>query len=63
MNFQGKEQCWERMNCGQDKDGRCSAHPDYGRLYWSNAGTKCSGRISGIHTQVIKDCELGEFFN
>jgi len=31
MKFQGKEQYWERIGCGRDRDGSCPAYPDYGR--------------------------------
>ena len=39
--FQGKETCWERMGCGRDRQKDCPAYPDYGRLCWPIAGTKC----------------------
>jgi len=41
MKFKGKEQCWERMGCGGDRQKDCPAYPDYGRLCWPIAGTKC----------------------
>ena len=62
MKFKGKEQCWERMRCGRDQDGSCPAYPDYGRLCWPVAGTKCRERVCGIHAQAIGDCESCDFF-
>jgi hypothetical protein len=41
MKFKGKEQCWKRMGCGHEHRQGCPAHPDYGRLCWPIAGTKC----------------------
>jgi hypothetical protein len=61
--FQGKEQCWERMCCGQEQALKCPAYPDYGRLCWPVAGTKCPRGARGIHARQIKDCERCEFFN
>jgi hypothetical protein len=62
MKFTGKEQCWERMKCRRDRDQSCPAYPDYGRLCWPIAGTKCRGSVAGTHAQKIKDCESCEFF-
>ncbi len=62
MKFKGKEQCWERMKCGRDRQGDCPAYPDYGRLCWPIAGTKCRAGAHGIHAQQIEDCESCEFF-
>jgi hypothetical protein len=62
MKFQGKEQCWDRMKCGRDKEGSCAAYPDYGRLCWPIAGTKCGEGTQGIHARKIGDCEKCEFF-
>jgi hypothetical protein len=62
MKFTGKEQCWERMGCGRDRDQSCPAYPDYGRLCWPIAGTKCRGTVAGSHAQKIRDCETCEFF-
>jgi hypothetical protein len=74
MKFTGKEQCWERMGCGRDREQafgvspapsgieRCPAYPDYGRLCWPVAGTKCREGARGMHAQKIKDCEECEFF-
>lgn len=62
MRFKGKEQCWERMGCGREKDGACPAYPDYGRLCWPTAGTKCQSGSRGIYARQIKDCELCDFF-
>jgi len=61
--FQGKEQCWERMGCGQERARTCPAYPDYGRLCWPVAGTKCPAGAKGMNAQKIKDCERCEFFN
>jgi hypothetical protein len=63
VKFRGKEQCWERMTCGRDRDGSCPAYPHYGRLCWPIAGTKCASGARGTHAQEIKDCESCEFFN
>jgi hypothetical protein len=63
MKFKGKEQCWERMGCGQERVQGCPAHPDYGRLCWPIAGTKCPTGARGIHAQKIRDCESCDFFN
>jgi hypothetical protein len=62
MKFKGKEQCWERMGCGQECLQDCPAYPDYGRLCWPIAGTKRSIGARGKHAQEIKDCEDCEFF-
>jgi hypothetical protein len=62
MKFKGKEQCWERMGCGQERVQSCPAYPDYGRLCWPIAGTKCPTGARGTHAQEIKDCETCEFF-
>ena len=62
MKFKGKEQCWERMGCGQEHLQACPAYPDYGRLCWPIAGTKCSAGARGTHAQKIKDCESCDFF-
>ena len=62
MKFQGKEQCWERMGCGKDQDGSCPAYPDYGRLCWPIAGTKCREGARGTHAQSLGNCEACEFF-
>ena len=62
MKFQGKKQCWEYMSCGRDKDGNCPAFPDYGRLCWPIAGTKCRDGARGIHAQTLGNCEACEFF-
>jgi len=62
MKFQGKEQCWERMGCGRDRDGSCPAYPDYGRLCWPIAGTKCRDGVRGTHAQTLGDCEACDFF-
>ena len=62
MKFTGKEQCWERMRCGRDQDQSCPAYPNYGRLCWPIAGTKCRQGTAGTHAQKIKDCESCEFF-
>ena len=56
MKFKGKEQCWERMRCGRDRQKDCPAYPDYGRLCWPIAGTKCPTGARGTHAQEIKDC-------
>ena len=63
MKFQGKEQCWERMGCGPERVQSCPAYPDFGRLCWPVAGTKCPTGTRGVHAQRIKDCERCEFFN
>ncbi len=62
MKFKGKEQCWERMGCGQERLQSCPAYPDYGRLCWPIAGTKCPTGARGKHAQEMKDCEDCEFF-
>ncbi len=62
MKFKGKEQCWERMGCGQERVQSCPAYPDYGRLCWPIAGTKCPAGARGKHAQALKDCEACEFF-
>jgi hypothetical protein len=62
MKFEGKEQCWERMGCGQERVQTCPAYPDYGRLCWPIAGTKCPTAARGKHAQEMKDCEACEFF-
>jgi len=62
MKFQGKEQCWERMRCGRDRKGDCPAYPDYGRLCWPIAGTKCKEGACGTQAKTLKDCESCEFF-
>jgi len=62
MKFKGKEHCWERMACGRDRDRSCPAYPDYGRLCWPIAGTKCREGIRGIHAQTLGDCESCDFF-
>jgi len=62
MKFKGKEQCWERMGCGQERMQDCPAYPDYGRLCWPIAGTKCPTGARGKHAQKMKDCEACEFF-
>jgi len=62
MKFKGKKQCWEHRPCGKDKDGSCPAYPNYGRLCWPIAGTKCRGQVQGIHAQTIQDCEACDFF-
>jgi hypothetical protein len=62
MKFKGKEQCWERMGCGQERMQGCPAYPDYGRLCWPIAGTKCPTGARGKHAQKMKDCEACEFF-
>ena len=54
MKFQGKEQCWERMGCGQGRVQSCPAYPDYGRLCWPVAGTKCPTGARGEHARKIK---------
>jgi hypothetical protein len=61
--FKGKEQCWERMGCNQERVQSCPAYPDYGRLCWPVAGTKCPTGARGEHARKIKDCESCEFFN
>ena len=63
MKFKGKEQCWERMGCGGDRQKDCPAYPDYGRLCWPIAGTKCPTGAQGLHAQEINDCESCEFFH
>ncbi|NWF55508.1 MAG: hypothetical protein HXY45_12025 [Syntrophaceae bacterium] len=60
--FQGKETCWERMRCGRERREACPAYPDYGRLCWPIAGTKCPTGATGTHAQKIGDCESCEFF-
>jgi hypothetical protein len=60
MKFQGKKQCWEYMGCGKDRG--CPAYPDYGRLCWPIAGTKCRQGARGAHAQSLGDCEACEFF-
>ena len=60
--FRGKESCWERMGCGRGQKKDCPAYPDYGRLCWPIAGTKCPNGPRGTHAQKIKDCEACEFF-
>ena len=62
MKFQGKEQCWERMACSPERVQNCPAYPDYGRLCWPVAGTKCPTGARGTHAQELKDCETCEFF-
>ena len=62
MKSQGKKQCWEYMSCGRDKDGNCPAFPDYGRLCWPIAGTKCRDGVRGVHAQTLADCEKRDFF-
>jgi len=62
MKFKGKEQCWERMGCGQERLQSCPAYPDYGRLCWPIAGTKCPTGARGKYAQEMKDCEDCEFF-
>lgn len=62
MKFKGKEQCWQRMRCGRDKDGSCPAYPDYGRLCWPIAGTKCPDDVRGMYAQSLGNCETCEFF-
>ena len=62
MKFKGKEQCWERMRCGQERVQSCPAYPDYGRLCWPIAGTKCPTGARGKHAQEMKDCEDCGFF-
>jgi len=62
MKFIGKEQCWERRQCGRDKDESCPAYPAYGRLCWPIAGTKCPDGVRGKYAQTIKNCEECEFF-
>jgi hypothetical protein len=62
MKLKGKEQCWERMGCGQERVQSCPAYPDYGRLCWPIAGTKCPTGARGKHAQEMKDCEDCEFF-
>ena len=61
MKFQGKEQCWEHMKCGRE-DGSCPAYPDYGRLCWPIAGTKCRDGATGLNARKIDDCESCDFF-
>ncbi|MGA2957536.1 MAG: two-CW domain-containing protein [Thermodesulfobacteriota bacterium] len=63
MNFKGKEQCWQRLGCGRDRQKDCPAYPDYGRLCWPIAGTKCPTGARGTHAQEIKNCESCEFFH
>ncbi|MCX5906175.1 MAG: hypothetical protein NTY64_03050 [Deltaproteobacteria bacterium] len=62
MKFTGKKQCWEHMGCGPDRQKSCPAYPDYGRLCWPIAGTKCSRGVTGIHAQTIGNCEKCDFF-
>lgn len=62
MKFKDKEQCWERMGCGQERVQSCSAYPDCGRLCWPIPGTKCPTGARGTHAQKMKDCEACEFF-
>jgi len=62
MKSRGKEQCWERMGCGQGLLRSCPVYPDYGRLCWPIAGTKCPTGARGTHAQKMKDCEACEFF-
>jgi hypothetical protein len=62
MKFKGKERCWERMGCGQERLQGCPAYPDYGRLCWPIAGTKCPTGPRGARAQKIKDCESCDFF-
>ncbi len=71
MKFQGKEQCWEHMKCGRDRDRafgvssveRCPAYPDYGRLCWPIAGTKCRDGARGLNARKIDNCESCAFFH
>jgi hypothetical protein len=63
MNFKGNEQCWQRLGCGRDRQKDCPAYPDYGRLCWPIAGTKCPTGARGTHAQEIKNCESCEFFH
>ena len=63
MKFKGKEQCWERIGCGRDRQKDCPAYPDYGRLCWPIAGTKCPTGARGTHAQETKDCESCKFFH
>jgi hypothetical protein len=37
-------------------------NPDYGRLCWPIAGTKCPAGARGTQARKIKDCEACEFF-
>lgn len=62
MKFRGKTQCWEYRKCGRDKTRSCPAYPDYGRLCWPIAGTKCPQGPTGDHAKAIGNCESCAFF-
>lgn len=57
------DNCWDFMNCPQDKREDCNAYPNSGRSCWLVAGTLCNGcEKLGLFAEQIESCTICPWF-